>query len=253
MKKYLTVEVLKTKRTIIRKMIFFIPILCILIACVFSYLGGEGSVKLAFLSSLNHWSLVWMPALIVLSAGLFHNLEEHATEYKTIFSLPIDLKKSWISKNIILALFTLTASAFLGILFIALKVTIINTPTDIVPFYNCFIAIIISWILTLWQIPLCLWLSQKINVFILMLISCAANLELGAGKAPSSLWWLDPWSWPLRLQSPLIHLHPNGILLESNSILLNPSVIPLGIGLSILLFMALLIFTSFLFQRQEVH
>lgn len=254
MNKYLFSEALKTKRTLLRKSLIFVPILCVSIAYIFSYLGGEGSVKLVFVTSLNHWSLIWMPALIVLITGMFHNLEKNDTEYKAIFSFPISLRKSWISKIILLSSFTLLASTFLGILFIMLKLTMIKTPTDSTPFYNCFISIIISWIATLWQIPLCLWLSRKVNFFLLMFISCAANLELGAGKAISSLWWLYPWSWPLRLQSPLLRLHPNGLpIKESNSPLLSQLVIPQGILLGILIFLILLIVTSFSFEKSEIH
>ncbi len=251
MKKYLVAEALKTKRTILRKLLIFVPILCVFIAYIFNSLGD--CLNTTAFTALNYWSLLWMPALIVLLTCKFHQLEQNGTGYKTIFSFPIDLTKSWVSKIILLSLFTLVSSAFLGILLIILNFTLIKTPTNVVPFYNCFIAIIISWLVSLWQIPLCLWLSKKINFFVLMLLSCVTNMELGAGHAPSSLWWMNPWTWPLRLQCPVIHLHPNAFPLEANSALLNQSVIPIGIGLSIFLFLILLFLTSVSFKRSEVH
>lgn len=261
MKKYLISETLKTKRTMLRKLTIFIPILSVALASIFGYLGGD--IKSADITSINHWSLLWLPALISLLTGMFHKLEQNSTGYKTIFSFPINLRKSWISKIILLSLFTLVSSIFLGILILILNFTIIKASTNgilimgqhlsIVSFYNYFIAIIISWLVSLWQIPLCLWLSKKINFFVLLFITCAANLELGAGKAASSLWWMNPWTWPLRLQCPLLHLHPNCLPLESNSALLNSEVIPIGILLGVFLFLILTFLTSFSFRRSEVH
>ena len=261
MKKYLISETLKTKRTMLRKLLIFIPILSVGLASIFDFLGGD--IKSAYITSINHWSLLWLPALIALLTCMFHKLEQNSTGYKTIFSFPIDLRKSWISKIILLSLFTLVSSVFLGILLLILNFTIIKTPTSevlimgqhlsVVPFYNYFIAIIISWLVSLWQIPLCLWLSKKINFFVLLFITCAANLELGAGKAASSLWWMNPWTWPLRLQCPLLHLHPNCLPLESNSTLLNSGVIPIGMLLGVFLFLILTFLTSFSFKKSEVR
>lgn len=250
--KYLIAENLKTKKTILRKLLICIPMLCVSLALIFDFLGfGYFTSKSAF-TSINHWSLSWMPLLVVFLTGMFHKIEQNSTGYKTIFSFPIDLKKSWIAKIAILSFFTLIASLFLGILTVILNIAFTSTEASVVPFYNCFIAIIISWITSLWQIPLCLWLSRKINFFILLILTYGANLELGASRAPSSLWWLFPWSIPLRLQCPLLHLHPNCLPLDSNSALLNSSVIPVGIVLSILLFFILVLITSYSFSKSEV-
>ncbi|OPJ64220.1 lantibiotic immunity ABC transporter MutE/EpiE family permease subunit [Clostridium oryzae] len=250
MKRYLQSELLKTKGSILRKLLILVPIVCICIAYMFSFLGGD--IRLTFLSSMNHWGLLWMPALIMLLCGMFHTIEQNDTGYKTIFSFPIDLKRSWIAKNMVIAAFTFIASIALGVIFVVLQLALIHQTSKVVPFYSCFAAILISWLVSLWQIPLCLWLSKRINVFVLMIIGCAANLELGAGKAPSSLWWLDPWTYPLRLQVPILHTHPNGLILKADNILINFNVIPIGIALGLLLFIVLTILTSVIFANREV-
>ncbi len=249
---YLISENLKTKKTILRKLLISIPLLCAGIALIFDFLGFGYFTNNSIFTSLNHWSLSWMPTLIVFLTGMLHKIEQNSTGYKTIFSFPIDLKKSWIAKITILALFTLIASIFLGILVTILNISLSNKDVLVVPFYNCLIAIIISWLTSLWQIPLCLWLSRKINFFILLILTYSINLELGASRAPSSLWWLFPWSMPLRLQCPLLHHHPNGLPLDSNSALLDPSVIPVGIVLGIFLFLILVLLTSYSFKKSEV-
>lgn len=254
MKKYLIAERLKTKNTILRKLLIFIPILCVGISSIFDFLGFGYFNTASIYTSINHWSLLWMPALIALLTGMFHKLEQTSTGYKTIFSFPINLKKSWISKIILLSLFTLIASVFLGILIIILNMTFTKAQTNVVPFYDCVLAIITSWLTSLWQIPLCLWLSKKINFFVLLIVTCVLNLELGPDFfSATSLWWMSPWSFPLRLQAPLLHHNPNGLPLESGSVLLDPSVIPIGIIISILLFLVLVVLTSYSFKKSEVH
>jgi ABC-2 type transport system permease protein len=253
MKKYLIAENLKTKRTMLRKMLIFIPILGAFLGSIFDFLGVGYFTTNTIFTTINYWSLLWMPALIALSTSMLHKLEQVSTGYKTIFSFPIDLKKSWISKIIVLAMFTLAASAFLGMLIIILNLVFTKSETVTVPFYNCFIAIITSWLTSLWQIPLCLWLSKKINFFMLLLGTCALNMELGADMATSSSWWLCPWSLPLRLQCPLLHRHPSAMPLQPNSALFNQWVIPVGIILGISLFLILVIFTTYSFKKSEVR
>jgi ABC-2 type transport system permease protein len=253
MNKYLIAENLKTKRTMLRKILIFMPILCTILSFTFDFLGFGYFTADSVFTSINHWSLLWMPALIALTTSMFHKLEQNSTGYKTIFSFPIDLKKSWISKIILLSSFTLISSIFLCVILTILNMIFTRTQINSVPFYYCLIAAIIGWLTSLWQIPLCLWLSKKINLFVLLLGTCAANMELGATCAPSSLWWLSPWAFPLRLQCPILHHHPNGLPLEPGSSLLNPSVISVGILIGIFLFLILITFTTYSFKKSEVH
>jgi ABC-2 type transport system permease protein len=62
-----------------------------------------------------------------------------------------------------------------------------------------------------------------------------------------------PWSWGMRLMSPIVGVHPNGVPLKEGNPLLDPSVIPTGILASIVIFVLLSLVTAFWFSRKEVN
>ena len=91
---YLKSEILKTKRTNIRKMLFIIPLVCTLLAIGFNFLSGDPEiVRLSDVTIINQWGIVWLSVLIALTAGLLNNLERKSTKFKTTISLPINLQK----------------------------------------------------------------------------------------------------------------------------------------------------------------
>ncbi|MNO03291.1 hypothetical protein D3C81_2239470 [compost metagenome] len=74
----------------------------------------------------------------------------------------------------------------------------------------------------------------------------------GVYAAPGPNWIYIPWSWPLRLMCPVAGVHPNGVLLPAGDPLLDPSVIPIGIAVSLLFFVCSSWLTGLWFARREV-
>jgi len=66
-------------------------------------------------------------------------------------------------------------------------------------------------------------------------------------------WIMMPWSWALRLMCPIMGVHPNGTALAANDALLSTSVIPAGILISLLFFIAASMLTAFWFSKREVR
>ncbi|MNI60879.1 hypothetical protein D3C73_1161190 [compost metagenome] len=79
-----------------------------------------------------------------------------------------------------------------------------------------------------------------------------AGMFAGVIAAPGPNWLYVPWSWALRLMCPVAGVHPNGVPLESGSPLLDTSVIPVGIAVSLLFFAASSWLTGMWFARKEV-
>jgi ABC-2 type transport system permease protein len=104
---------------------------------------------------------------------------------------------------------------------------------------------------SLWQIPFCLFISSKIGMVGTILVQVAVGFLSGVLLATKSIWWLCPYSWTMRMITPVLGILPNGTLAISGDPLLNSSSIPLGIALAILLFIILLIATTGWFQKQE--
>ncbi|MDG0949138.1 lantibiotic immunity ABC transporter MutE/EpiE family permease subunit [Bacillus paranthracis] len=248
---YVKSEIIKTKRTSLRKMVLVIPLLCSFIAIAFGFLGGPDVLRLGVETIINHWGILWLSVFIALTAGLLDNLEKKSTRFKTIIGLPIDLKKKEISRVLFLSWLVFLASTCL-IVVISIASLFIQTSPYLVPLFSCIMAVLLTLVTSLWQVPFCLWLSRKTNLFLTLLINCMLNLNLGTLYAPTEHWWLVPWAWPLRVEMPLTHLHSNGIPLPENSGLLSNSVIPIAIILSLLFWVFVTFLTAKSFEKQEV-
>lgn len=248
---YLKSEMIKTKRTNIRKIILIIPLICSLLALAFNALGRPEIIRLSAETIINHWGILWLPAFIALTAGLLNNLEKKSTSYKTIIGLPINLQKKEMSR-ILFVTGLVALGSLLLIVVISLVSLFIQTTPYLVPLSSCITAVILMFITSLWQVPFCLWLSRKTNFFITVLLNSMLNLNLGTFFAPTEDWWFIPYSWHLRVQMPLTKLHSNGIPLPANDELLSSSVIPVALVLSIFFFCLLTFLTIKSFNKLEV-
>lgn len=244
-------EMIKTKRTNIRKMTLIIPLICSLLALIFSFLGGSEIIRLSAETIINHWAILWLSVSIALTAGLLNNLEKKSTRFKTMIGLPINLQKKEMSRILFVSGLVALGSLLLIVVISVVSLFIQTTPY-LVPLTSCITAVILMYITSLWQVPFCLWLSRKTNFFITVLLNSMLNLNLGALFAPTEDWWFVPYSWHLRVQMPLTKLHSNGIPLPANDGLLSDSVIPVALVLSVLLFLVLTFLTIKSFNKLEV-
>ncbi|MFP7335923.1 lantibiotic immunity ABC transporter MutE/EpiE family permease subunit [Shouchella clausii] len=248
---YLKSEMIKTKRTKIRKMLLMIPLLGSLLAIGFSFLGGSEIVPLSVETIINHWGILWLSVLIALTTGLLNNLEKKSTNFKTIIGLPVNIqKKEW--SRILFSTGLVAVGSLLLIAALIVTSLLIQTSPHLVSFSSCILAVILMFFTSLWQIPFCLWLSRKTNLFITLLLNSMLNLNLGSLFAPTKDWWLIPYSWQLRVQIPLTKMHSNGIPLPKSSELLSYSVIPIAVVLSLLLFISLTLIAIRSFNKLEV-
>lgn len=85
-----------------------------------------------------------------------------------------------------------------------------------------------------------------------VLINVGIGIVLGIFAVTEDFWWACPYSWAMRLMCPVLGILQNGTLALQDDALLNPSVLPIGIALSAVLFLLLLTVTANWFQRQEV-
>ena len=71
-----SIEILKTKRTIIRKLIWIFPILVAVVTSLFF-----ASTVYVIQSIINQWSFIWINLFLALMIGLIDRHEENSTEY----------------------------------------------------------------------------------------------------------------------------------------------------------------------------
>ncbi|MFN2746483.1 MULTISPECIES: lantibiotic immunity ABC transporter MutE/EpiE family permease subunit [Bacillus] len=232
-RQYVKAENLKFKRTFSRKMIFLVPF--INMCCAFFMNLGY------FVSgTYNWWSIILMPVLIALLCALSHQKEKKAANYNGIFSLPIQLHMMWYAKTGVIAIYSLASQmVFLGFMFVMQLII----PQFATVNLTVMTASLLLWITTLWEIPLCLFIARKFGFIAAVILNLLASVMSVMMSAASALWWLNPWSWSIRVMCPAIGIHPNGLPLETGDPLKSWSVVPLAVVLSVLLCAVLLMLT----------
>lgn len=239
---YIKAENLKCTRTFAKKLVMIAPLVMILFAIVSGRYFAE--------NGYNWWYTMIFPGFITLITALINQNEENKLHYQTIFALPVSLRKVWISKVLLIAVYVATA-CLIHLVGIILGKHFYNS-ASVITVPQMIAATLILIIVSLWQIPLCLFLSKKFGLMATILLNVSGGIVLDLCTTSTSFWWVCPYSWATRLMCPVLGILPNGLLAQRGDTLLNPEVIPLGIIISVTLFALLLTVTANWFSRQEV-
>lgn len=247
---YVKAESIKNRSTVAAKLFWIVP----LISFVVSFLFSPRVNGYYQMNQFNQWYTMLLPMLLLLSTA-FVVQRERKLKNRAMGALPIDMRKLWMAK------------VFYSIKTLVLAVALLLCMEEI---YTRFIpgsgARVISggavlgaaalWIiLSLWQIPLWLFLNQVVGFAASFLIGLACNIGLGVFGALSSGWMLNPFSYISRLMCPVLKILPNGLMAAPGNQTFTPgaldaSVMPLGIVLSLLLFIIMLLLTAIWYKRK---
>lgn len=240
---YIKAENLKCNKTFAKKLILIAPIFMIILASINANFFVE--------NGFNWWYIMIFPSYLTLLSALVNQIEDKKLNYRAVFSLPISLMKTWLSKILLISIYSVISSAIYmaGMIFGKLS---FNTSTPI-QVDQIIIASIVIMITSLWQIPFCLFLSKKFSFLTTVLMNTGVGLVLGILIANKSFWWLCPYSYSTRLMCPVLGILPNGLMAKPNDLLLNTNVIPIGLILSLALFITISALTAFWFKKQEVQ
>ncbi|MNO64186.1 ABC-2 family transporter protein [compost metagenome] len=211
---YLKAENLKFKRSLFRKLIIFIPAALILISMVFIFIGiGLGGFSS---SMVCNWCMPIASLSIMFLCHLVNN-KDQKHKYRTLYSLPIDLKKTFISKTILIALNLLIISLLLSCITVISECILSGVSAAIDHSGYYFLGYCLLWLSLLWQIPFCLFLDQKAGFVGSVIINLFASAFGGLFFSLTPLFWFFPYSWPARFMVTLFGVLPNGLLVEADS------------------------------------
>lgn len=225
---YLKSEHLKFKRTISNKLLFIIP----LITAIFSWIVG-GFIGFQY-TTLYWWYAFLLPGAIAILCSLSHRKEESAGKYYSVFSMPLNLSKFEMAKGVILIEKLLVAGIFL-----ALLISISNIISPVTAVYSVpqsmvgSIAIVLA---SVWQIPLCLYLTRKTGLFVPIILNTILGIFLPILLGNTAIWWLVPYCWAAKLAEPLMGIELNGTFAGNPRLSI---IVFISIVLSIFLFVIL--------------
>ena len=243
---YFQAENLKHKRTFTRKLVALAPFLTILMT-VLAPLWFQAN-------SFNWWYALLYPGFLTLICALVEQRDNGKLKYRAVFSLPVSLKNVWkgkigvsflyasIGNVIFLALHLLGALAFLSLYEMPLTISVLRAVEGT-------ICIILA---SLWEVPLCLWLSKKFGIFLTVLLNAGVGSILGVFAATSSLWIVCPYSWVPHLMISVLGIMPNGELAAGQSAGDPFPMLLLTLVISLLLFAVFTRCTAKWFEKQEV-
>lgn len=224
--KYLKSEHLKYKRTISNKLIFIFP----LVTAIFAWIVG-GFMGFQYFS-FYWWYAFLLPGAIAILCFLAHRKEENAGKYYSILSMPLNLSKFEAAKGIILIEKLLVAAVFLAV-FVSVS-NIISPATAVYSVLQSVIGSIGIILASIWQIPLCLYLSRKTGLFLPIVLNTVLGVFLPIVTAGNTMfWWLVPYCYAAKLAKPLMGIELNGTFVGNFSYSIT---ILISILLSIFLF-----------------
>jgi lantibiotic protection ABC transporter MutE/EpiE family permease subunit len=195
----------------------------------------------------NWWPVVFLPLGFALFATLVATQEKKSGNYRALRAHDVSPMVVWINKIIAIAIYSLfsmlvlvAATVFAG-LFLKFGT---------IPFEKIILASVVCWVTSLALIPIQLWASTWNGIFLSMGIGFVGMIA-GVIAAPKPFWTAVPWSWATRQMCFIIGVHPNGAVLEAGNPLLNTSVLPVGVAISLVAFLTTTVLTAVWFNRRE--
>ncbi|SHK57067.1 lantibiotic immunity ABC transporter MutE/EpiE family permease subunit [Paramaledivibacter caminithermalis] len=245
-------EYLKYKRTFTKKLILMAPLLFILIALpqkLFMLANYLRPWQLLLNQIYNWWPLIFIPLGMALFAALLELQERKAGNYRNIRVHNVSPSFIWIGKVIVMAIYSLLSTL---VLIVAIIISGLITAGADIPWGKIFAGGFTIWLTALALIPLQLWMAAWKGTFASMALGFLGMIT-GVIAAPESYWIYIPWSWSIRLMCPIIGVHPNGIPLKASDSLMDTSVIPAGIALSLATLIIFTVITALWFNRREAR
>lgn len=233
-------EHMKFTRTFIKKLAIIAPIFTILVAALLQF--GTAYIEQG---SYSYWYTIIFPGILPLICAGIIKKDSKKLKNRAILCLPFDPTEAWISKIVICIWFSFLSCITFFIVITFAKFSRING----IPILNSIEASLLIFITTLWQIPLCLFITDKLGTVSALLINFIFTI-IGVYFAPS-LGIVFPYSTTSLLMCSVINVLPSGLPVPANSPLKNSSVILPGVVITVTIFIVLSILTSLWFRKKE--
>lgn len=241
MTNYFLAEKIKQKHTFNNKIIWLAPLITVLIA--FLLMGSDYLQTAAF----NWWYILFLPfTLAYIASSLIK--KESKYNYHGLLGITRNKSNIWFAKIGVATYYIfLTCIIFCGLISIGglLFTTKIDIATSVWASFVLFVTFA-------WQIPLYMVVTQKLNLFVAVIVSILFNTVITCIVAIKTYWFIIPFSIPARLMCPVIKVMPNGLAVEEGSIYSQYGSISTGVLIAIGLYIIISLLTAKWFERQEM-
>lgn len=243
-------ELLKSKRTLLRPVLFIGAVIFAILLMIIANLAPdtlknswEHYTKMIF----NIWTISFNTLGISLLCILTEYTEKKNNTYRSIYVEAHSAGKVWVAKIFTLAFYSLMATALLTA-FVCILALFNHLGT------NTIISVLemggITWLTSLSIIPIGLFFAHNFKVTGALGIGFLGFISAPI-MAPENYWIFNPYSYAVRGIIPITKIHPNGIVLENTSKLLNTLLIIMAILFAIICFSIFTLITSVIFSQRE--
>lgn len=250
MKDMFQAEWLKEKRSANNRLLWLTPIIFISFSFLMSQMMGQSPVGKSYLvtSAYNWYPLLILP--IVISLLVTNNLSKEKKYHNDQYfkSLGLSEKEQYLSKNFVIFIEILIILSASSILLLLVNQFVLQ---DTISFFNILLATICLFLGSLPIVGISFLMDRYTNKVIVILVNFVFT-GLSAIIAISPWWFLFPWSYSIRMMSPVLGIHPNGTFLESgNPLLVDTGAIYIGCILSVVFYLGLLSIQSIIHSKEE--
>ncbi|WP_018750253.1 lantibiotic immunity ABC transporter MutE/EpiE family permease subunit [Paenibacillus sanguinis] len=236
-------ELLKVKRTFTLKLVWLAPLLTLLLCA--ALMAGQYLQTATY----NWWYTLLLPGTLTLLCTGVIQKDCKKLKYHAILGLPIHPSTIWLGKIGVAALLLL-ASSFLLFVYVSLSGWIFPALLSLT---DSAVASLLLFLSFLWQVPLCLYLADRIGMFATLILNILGNGACAVLLATTPLWWIVPYAIPARLMCAAIGVLPNGLPVPSGDTLLDRSVMLPGVLVALVWFVLLSAITMLAFRNREAR
>ena len=211
-------EILKSKRTMGRKLIFIFPLITFIMALLVT-----GGLQNAYAECVwNWWYILILPMLISILCYLT-SASEKKSKFFHMTTLDTGRKDLMMGKMLYLGLVILLANTMI----FAVAAVVGKALSTHIPFFGGLAFVFVLTLTQLWEIPLFLFLSMKFGMVVNLMTALVITVA-GILIAPTGKWLFVASAVPMRLAIPMLHLLPSGLKVAESHPLANLSAIPVG-------------------------
>ena len=220
MRDFFAAEKLKYRHTSLKWITVVMPLVTVFLTAWLTHIYFA-------VDSYNWWYTGLYPGFLGIICSMIGGKDMRKKNY-TIWPLPCSMKKIWDAKILVGAMISGFAMAFVVLFTIAagmilekvLHVQFIFAPS----LEMQIVAGVIIWITTLWEIPFCLFLSQKMGTFLMLVLHMGFYVVLSAFVSLKPWFALFPGAITARLMCPVLGVLPNGLILQPGQMTYSPGL-----------------------------
>lgn len=251
MRAYFKAESMKYRNSVVSKIVILMPVICVGLAAVLTH-------NYFVIDSYNWWYTMIYPGLVTLVCGVIGGKDKKMGN-RTIVSLPCDMKKIWDAKIVYGVFIAGIATFLLMSLTIAvslimediLQITFIMKPS----LWMQILAFLILWSSFLWQVPVCIFLSQVIGAIPMLLIHMGTYLVMSSVASLGKFYMFFQGALASRMMCVVLGVLPNGLPAQVGKMTFSPELVErtslfIGIPAAIVWFIFLWWGSRIWFERQ---